>query len=351
MSKARAKMIFSSPADGGGAPGVTATPLTNNSSKITLMSNATPRNVRSGRSTKSPSLSSARKSTENESNPTKRRRGRPRKTPSPSPVPSKGKTKKTENELSKALSAEEKTSAEICSAGATLGGKSRVSEKLNIDEILSESDDLLRAAYEAQSLGRLSAAQSFLYLAHARLVGLGQYVESLSKVQQGTVDEEEGILGKQNTSPDATKIISTLDYLKLPVTTPSPNSLNEGDEQKDQLTDRLAYAAITLLHQRTGKGMQYEAELERKKSKQRKPMSQSFKTSSHSLGFHLEKESNTKKSDFESLRDQKVEAGVKKYEYQPVYNDIRTMSNDCAKLDARMLLVCPESKPEEEKNE
>ena len=42
---------------------------------------------------------------------------------------------------------------------------------------MEESNELLRAAAEAQSFGRLAAAQSYLYLAHARLVGLGRWVE------------------------------------------------------------------------------------------------------------------------------------------------------------------------------
>lgn len=350
MSKASVKMICGPPANrGDGALAIPGTPLTKKPSS-TPVPNITPRNVRSGNLTKIPSLSSARKLTRSESNP-KKRRGRPRKTPSP--VPSKCKATKTENELSAALLVEKKESTDIISHSATKEGKSRMSQELDINEIISESNDLLRAAYEAQSLGRLSGAQSFLYLAHARLVGLGQYIESTSRVKQDAVCEEETTLGLNNCSPDAAQITSTLDYLKLPVTTPSPNLSNEVDEQNDsseQLTDRLAYAAITLLHQRTGKGMQYEAELERKKSKQRKPMNQSFETTSHSLGFHLEKESNTKKSKIQSDKDEEVDAGGKKYEYERVYSDIRTMSNNCAKLNARMLLICPETSPEKGKD-
>jgi len=351
MPKASVKMICGPPANGGdGALGVPGTPLTKKYSG-TPVPNITPRNVRSGRLKKIPSVLSARKLTRSESNP-KKRRGRPRKTPSP--VPSKCKATKTENELSTALSAEKKESTDISSLSPTKVGKTKMSQQLDINEIISESNDLLRAAYEAQSLGRLSAAQSFLYLAHARLVGLGQYIESTSRVKQDAVCEEESTLGQNYCSPDAAQITSTLNDLKLPVTTPSPNSSNEVDEQNDsneQLTDRLAYAAITLLRQRTGKGMQYEAELERKKSKQRKPMNHSFESSSHSLGFHLEKESNTKKSKIQNDKDEEVEAGGKKYEYQPVYSDIRTMSNSCAKLNARMLLMCPETSPEEGKDE
>ena len=43
-----------------------------------------------------------------------------------------------------------------------------------LDEILGEASDLLNAAAEAQALGRLKMAGSYLLLAHARLVGLGK---------------------------------------------------------------------------------------------------------------------------------------------------------------------------------
>ena len=47
-----------------------------------------------------------------------------------------------------------------------------------INEIGTKSDNLLRAAYKAQLLGWLVAIQSYLYLAHVRLVGLRQWLES-----------------------------------------------------------------------------------------------------------------------------------------------------------------------------
>lgn len=46
---------------------------------------------------------------------------------------------------------------------------------LNVyDAVLSESEDLLQAATEAQQLGRLKMASAYLLLLHARLVGLGK---------------------------------------------------------------------------------------------------------------------------------------------------------------------------------
>jgi len=43
-----------------------------------------------------------------------------------------------------------------------------------LDEILGEASDLLNAAAEAQALGRLKMSNSYLKLAHPRLVGLGK---------------------------------------------------------------------------------------------------------------------------------------------------------------------------------
>jgi hypothetical protein len=56
------------------------------------------------------------------------------------------------------------------------------------DGVLAESSELLRAANEAQQLGRYKMASTYLLLLHARLVGLGRRFD---KVDDGD-DEEEG---------------------------------------------------------------------------------------------------------------------------------------------------------------
>eukprot|EP00970_Alexandrium_tamarense_P001926 scaffold258_cov201-Alexandrium_tamarense.AAC.3 len=63
---------------------------------------------------------------------------------------------------------------------------------LSIDAVLAESNDLLQAASDAQALGRLVEAQSYLYLAHARLIGLGQVVDRRSE----EVENIEGLMNE-----------------------------------------------------------------------------------------------------------------------------------------------------------
>ena len=233
-------------------------------------------------------------------------------------------------------------------------------DEATIEEIISESNDLLRAAHEAQSLGRLEEAQSFLYLAHARLVGLGHYVEPRPQLQEtrgvimGVEDSEHAeasIASESNElSSDAygdspTPHYDFLDF-KPPVTTPSPNSSNPEDtkqtDSKAPLTDQLAQTAMTLLHQRTGKGMQYEADLKRK-CKHRKPRKKSTSsdesdegtpTPSKSLGFHMEKES-TKKH--KGTRKQKENSEDDEDDATKGHANTRTVAN-CAFLNAQALV-------------
>lgn len=122
-----------------------------------------------------------------------------------------------------------------------------------IDEVLDESDDLLRCAYEAQSLGRLSDAQSYLYLAHGRLVGLGRLVE-----HGNVLDEENGFLKTADTNqvscvgrmqtPHAERL-----SLK-PKITPSPQIANMAAAQECNLSGYLAQSAQELLYKQRRSG-------------------------------------------------------------------------------------------------
>ena len=96
-----------------------------------------------------------------------------------------------------------------------------------VDEVLSEIEDLLRAARDAQSLGRLSHASGFLCLAHARLIGLGRRLDN------------------SHSAGDAARLV--------------------GD-----LADRLARSAQELLYRRRGKGMQHEADVAKRQERSRK---------------------------------------------------------------------------------
>mmetsp|Transcript_31951 Transcript_31951/g.67183 ORF Transcript_31951/g.67183 Transcript_31951/m.67183 type:complete len:371 (-) Transcript_31951:206-1318(-) len=162
-----------------------------------------------------------------------------------------------------------------------------ISQSEDIDEILAESDNLLRAAYEAQSLGRLTAAQSYLYLAHARLVGLGQLsLEHPNDVEYDDDDdasatfhgevcdgEKNRNVGRAGGTP-AGESSPSLPLLLLPaMTIPEANHNNHEiisttaphhAMKQENISDSLAHSAQELLYKKSGKGMQYNADVERK---------------------------------------------------------------------------------------
>lgn len=169
-----------------------------------------------------------------------------------------------------------------------------------IDEVLSESDGLLQCAFEAQALGRLNEAQSYLYLAHARLVGLGRFIE------KGNVDEEnDDCLSKKGyedrngafsvTNQDGFSCVeqkSTLDTgttiltphagtLSLrPKITPSPMSTANLPmvEGNNNLSGYLAQSAQNLLYKQKGIGNKFAVNIERKADQniRRKSRAKSF---------------------------------------------------------------------------
>eukprot|EP00804_Cyclotella_cryptica_P019980 CCRYP_007883-RA/>CCRYP_007883-RA protein AED:0.22 eAED:0.22 QI:0/-1/0/1/-1/1/1/0/330 len=169
-----------------------------------------------------------------------------------------------------------------------------------IDEVLSESDDLLRCAHEAQALGRLNEAQSYLYLAHARLVGLGRFSE------QGYVDDEkEDCVSKKghadsNEAISANNVVgSSSDELKptLEATTsmltphaerlslkamitPSPMSTSHLPtiEGSNNLSGYLAQSALNLLYKQ--KGIERKADQSSRRRSRAKSVDSNLKESS-----------------------------------------------------------------------
>jgi len=182
-----------------------------------------------------------------------------------------------------------------------------------IDEVLSESDELLRAAAEAQALGRLRNASTYLLLAHARLVGLGRRFDrsrivgssAITTAAAATADgthEDNGedsklsataggiLKGGKNTNNGAMDpLIQGGDQsnMSLPLTvgsnsnaaattTVSNNKNNNNSEPMlfphqtfHHMPDGVAYvehlarAAMELHHKRTGRGMQHDTVVEK----------------------------------------------------------------------------------------
>ena len=79
-----------------------------------------------------------------------------------------------------------------------------------LDEILGEASDLLNAAAEAQALGRLKTASSYLLLAHARLVGLGKRFDLVASLalKQPPVAISLSSNNTENTDPSYDKDLS-----------------------------------------------------------------------------------------------------------------------------------------------
>ena len=73
-----------------------------------------------------------------------------------------------------------------------------------LDEILGEAQDLLNAAAEAQALGRLKNANSYLVLAHARLVGLGKRFDLVASLALQRPPHSSSSAQSENDSSSAT---------------------------------------------------------------------------------------------------------------------------------------------------
>lgn len=150
-------------------------------------------------------------------------------------------------------------------ASATLGASF-------IDEIINEANDLLQAAREAQSLGRLRSSASYLLLAHARLVGLGRRFDRSRCLEDesGTPtsanrDPSESMAKSDETSnstisqpppPKGSQSQST--SIVLPPMPVTHNALSDV-----ALMEFLARAGMELHHKRTGRGMLHDAQIEK----------------------------------------------------------------------------------------
>ena len=141
---------------------------------------------------------------------------------------------------------------------------------LSIDAVLAESNDLLQAASDAQALGRLVEAQSYLYLAHARLIGLGQVVDRRSEEVEnieGLMNEVDEQVVECEYSPSDVKCEpetlfsptpDTVTSTSVPVATPSPtaptNEAAKPQSPSTRLSNQLASSAQDFLYKKTGKG-------------------------------------------------------------------------------------------------
>eukprot|EP00984_Skeletonema_dohrnii_P008900 scaffold3309_cov118-Skeletonema_dohrnii-CCMP3373.AAC.3 len=162
-----------------------------------------------------------------------------------------------------------------------------------IDEVLSESDQLLRAAAEAQALGRLRNASTYLLLAHARLVGLGRRFDRSRIERSATLAADNTNEGGDDSKLSAAGgIVAPLiqggdqSNMSLPLAvgstsnaaTSDSNNNNNNKNSEPSLfphqtlhhmpdgvayVEHLARAAMELHHKRTGRGMQHDTMVEK----------------------------------------------------------------------------------------
>ena len=167
-----------------------------------------------------------------------------------------------------------------------------------IDEVLSESDLLLRAAAEAQALGRLRNASTYLLLAHARLVGLGRRFDRSRIERSSTSTTAAASAAGDNITEDGDSKLSAaggdkkgaMDPLiqggesqSLPPLAMGSNSnpaatANDNNNSEPMLfphqtfhhlpdgvayVEHIARAAMELHHKRTGRGMQHDSMVEK----------------------------------------------------------------------------------------
>lgn len=161
----------------------------------------------------------------------------------------------------------------------------------SLDEIVDESDALLRAAYEAQALGRLNVAHTYLLLAHGRLIGLGRFLEQDDDdcFDIDRIESEMDKVEPPHQESESTTAVNTMatphgvsSSLK-PMITPSPLNDLSTVQENNSLSFKLAQSAQALLYNQKGIGNMYPSVKERKarNNRQRKARAESFDSSSN----------------------------------------------------------------------
>ena len=124
------------------------------------------------------------------------------------------------------------------------------------DSVLAESADLWQAASEAQQLGRLKMASSYLLLLHARLVGLGKRFDKAERPTQQNMMKTPVKKARKTGRKGATKTDTNEinNSLLTPNTAKVLSDLLPDDIEMDQaMMEHLAKAAAELHAARTGK--------------------------------------------------------------------------------------------------
>lgn len=146
---------------------------------------------------------------------------------------------------------------------STITTTTRVAAVNAYDTVLQESQDLLDAAAEAQQLGRLKMASTYLLLLHARLVGLGKRFDKARDdhhhhKRQRMDETEASSAAKQTSNEDATAQQQAA--ASVPEDTPKTRAakqlakmLPSNIEMDQAMMEHLAKAAAELHAARTGR--------------------------------------------------------------------------------------------------
>ncbi len=150
------------------------------------------------------------------------------------------------------------------------------------DAMLGEISDLLSAAQEAQSCGRLKMASTYQLLVHTRLVGLGKRFDRFLSNDRSRIirkkKEDTSAVAKSESNKNAVftkKPAAQTSVGQQPSQQENTNSIRTAQAALAKILpsevhidytmmEHLSRAAMELHNKRTGKGMLHEKEMERK---------------------------------------------------------------------------------------
>ena len=192
--------------------------------------------------------------------------------------PEKGETTQNEREAPRL----DKTAATSHEPSAPFHGdrqrRSPPSGLNAVDEVIWEAQNLLQSAAEAQALGRLRSANSFLLLAHQRMIGLGRRVDrSYCECDDDGSEEQNGDLGeKADAGTQLADKPANLDKKKKkkrilpPLISQPPLPSHVSDASNDlAYVEHLARSSMELHSKRTGRQLAREVETGRKATQEK----------------------------------------------------------------------------------
>ena len=192
--------------------------------------------------------------------------------------PEKGETTQNEREAPRL----DKTAATSHEPSAPFHGdrqrRSPPSGLNAVDEVIWEAQNLLQSAAEAQALGRLRSANSFLLLAHQRMIGLGRRVDrSYCECDDDGSEEQNGDPGEKADAgtqladkPANPEKKKKKRRILPPLISQPPLPSHVSDASNDlAYVEHLARSSMELHSKRTGRQLAREVETGRKATQEK----------------------------------------------------------------------------------